>query len=98
MQSMPEAETQKWYYDRKANATSLEQGDLVLSKANAYRGGRKVKDQLEEELYEVECQFAEGIPSDLMKNTWTGTHRSSTKIIFFSSLQQRELISIHLCK
>ena len=47
---------QKWYYDRWANAISLEKGDLVLPKADAYRGKRKwrTSGQWEEELYEVE--------------------------------------------
>ena len=72
MQPISEAERQKWYYDRKANAISLESGDLVLAKANAYRGRRKAKDQWEEEWYEVEHQVAEGIPSYLMWNQQTG--------------------------
>ena len=38
MQSTSEVERQKRYYDRKANAISLEPGELVLAKANAYRG------------------------------------------------------------
>ena len=67
VQSKSEAERQKWHYDRKANAISLEPGDLVLAKAHAY-GGRQVKDWWEEELYKVEHQIAEGIPSYLMKN------------------------------
>ena len=54
MQSMSEAEKQKKKYDRKANAISLETGDLVLAKADAYRGKKKVKDWWEKELYEVE--------------------------------------------
>ena len=54
LQSTSEAERQKWHYDRKANAISLEPGDLILAKANAYRWIRKVKDQWEEEPYEVE--------------------------------------------
>ena len=70
--SMSEAERQKWYYNRKANAISLEPGDLVLAKANAYKGRRKVKNQWEEEPYEVECQVAEGILSYLMMNQQTG--------------------------
>ena len=44
VQSTSESERQKWYYDRKANAISLETGDLVLAKADAYRGKRQVKD------------------------------------------------------
>ena len=72
VQSLLEVERQKWPYDRKAKAISLEPGDLVLAKANAYRGRRKVKDQWEEEPYEVKCKVAEGIPSYLMRNQWTG--------------------------
>ena len=41
VQSTSEVERQKWHYDRKANAISLEPGDLVLAKANAYGGGGK---------------------------------------------------------
>ena len=44
-QSTAEAKRQKWYYDRKANAILLEPGDLVLAKADAYKGKRKVKNQ-----------------------------------------------------
>ena len=72
MQSTSEAERQKCYCDRKANAISLEPGDLVLAKADAYRGRRKVKDQWEEEPYKVEHQVVEGIPSYIVKNQWTG--------------------------
>ena len=62
-QSMPEAERQKWYYERKANTISLETGNLVLAKADTYRRKRKVKDWWEEELYEVEHQVAESLPT-----------------------------------
>ena len=41
VQSTSEAERQKWYYKRKANAISLEPGNLVLAKTNTYRGRRK---------------------------------------------------------
>ena len=43
-QSTSEAERQKQCYDRKDNALSLEPGDLVLAKANAYKGKRNMKD------------------------------------------------------
>ena len=61
-QSTSEAERQRWYYDHKANAISLEPGSLVLAKPDTYNGRRK------EEPYEVECRIAEGIPSYLIKN------------------------------
>ena len=38
MQSTSEVERQKQHYDRKAIAISLQLGDLVLAKANTYRG------------------------------------------------------------
>ena len=72
VQSTSEAERQKQYYHRKANAISMEPGDLVLAKANAYKGKRKMKDWWEEEPYELECQVAEGVPSYLMKNQQIG--------------------------
>ena len=72
MQSTSEVERQKQYYNRKANAISLEPGDLVLAKADAYTGRKKLKDQWEEELYKVKHQVAEGISSYLMRNQQTG--------------------------
>ena len=71
-QSTAGAMTQKQYNNRKANAILLEPGDLVIAKADAYKGKRIVKDWWEEELYEVVCQFTEGVPSYLMKNEHTG--------------------------
>ena len=71
-QSASEAERQRWQYDCKANAISQEPGYLVLAKADTYKGRKKVKDWWEEEQYKVECQIAEGIPSNLMINQQTG--------------------------
>ena len=41
MWSISEGERQKWHYERKAIAISLEPGDLVLAKADMYGGGGK---------------------------------------------------------
>ena len=49
----------------------LEPGNLVLAKVDAYKERKKVKDQWEEEPYEVEQRTAEGIPLYLMNNQWT---------------------------
>ena len=64
--STAEAKRKKQFYDRKANAILLEPYDLVLAKANAYKGKRKVKDWWEKETYKVVCQVSEDIPSYLM--------------------------------
>ena len=71
-QSTSEAERQRQHYDHKANAISLEPGDLVLAKADVYMGWRKVKDHWEKEPYKVVWQTAEGLPSYLMENKQTG--------------------------
>ena len=71
-QSTAEAKRQKQCYDRKANAILLEPDNLVLAKADTYKGKRKVKEWWEEDPYEVACQVTEGVPSYLVKNEWTG--------------------------
>ena len=84
MQTTSEAEKQKQYYDRKANAISLEPDNLVLAKSNAYKGKRDMKDQWEEELYEVECQVAEVTPFFLMKTSGWDVYKFYTETDFFS--------------
>ena len=39
-QSRAEAQRQKWYYDQKIGAMDLKPGDLVLMKADAFKGKR----------------------------------------------------------
>ena len=48
-----EACRQKQYYDRKVGAVNLKPGDLVLVKADAWKGKRKIKDRWDEETWEV---------------------------------------------
>ena len=43
-QSTTEACRQKWYYDRKIGTVNLKPGNLVLVKADAWKGKRKIKD------------------------------------------------------
>ena len=52
-QSMAEAQWQKWYCDWKIGAMELEPGDLVLVKADAFKGKRKIKDRWEDKACEV---------------------------------------------
>ena len=52
-QSMVEAQQQKWYYDQKVGAVDLKPGDLVLVKADAFKGKRKIRDRWEDEACEV---------------------------------------------
>ena len=67
-QSMAEAHQQKWYYDRKIGAVNLKPGDLILVKADAFKGKRKIKDRWEEETWEVMCQIVTDIPSYKVTN------------------------------
>ena len=48
-----EACQQKWYYNKKVGAVNLKPGDLVLVKADAWKGKRKIKDRWDEETWEV---------------------------------------------
>ena len=50
---MVEACRQKRYYNRKIGAVNLKPGDLILVKADAFKGKRKIKDRWEEETWEV---------------------------------------------
>ena len=67
-QSMAEACRQKWYYDRKIGAVNLKPGNLVLVKADAFKGRRKIKDRWEEDTWEVVCQIMTDIPSYIVTN------------------------------
>ena len=49
-QSMAEECQQNQYYDRKIGAVNLKPGDLVLVKADAFKGKRKIKDRWEEDI------------------------------------------------
>ena len=67
-QSTMEACQQKWYYDRKIGAVNLKPGDLVLVKADAWKGKRKIKNRWEEETWEVVHQTAADVPSYKVTN------------------------------
>ena len=62
-QSTMEACQQKQYYDRKIGAVNLRPGNLVLVKADAWKGKRKIKDRWEEETWEVVHQITADVPS-----------------------------------
>ena len=47
-QPMAEAQRQKQYYDWKIDAIGLKSGDLILVKADAFQGKRKIKDKWED--------------------------------------------------
>ena len=73
-QSTAEACQQKWHYDRKVGAVNLKPGNLVLVKADAWKGKRKIKDRWDEETWKVIRQIAADVPSyEVMKPTWMVT-------------------------
>ena len=53
----------RWYYDRKIGAMNLKPGNLVLEKADAWKGKRKIKDRWDEETWEVSQQIVADVPS-----------------------------------
>ena len=97
-QSTSEAERQGWYYEHKANAISLEPGDLVMAKANAYKGRRKVKDLVGGGTIQSgmqDCWRHHFLPH--VQNQWTRhAHESSTGIDFFSLAPQWELLYVQV--
>ena len=58
----------EWYYDRKIGTMNLKPGDLVLVKADAWKGKRKIKDRWDEETWEVSRQIAADVPSYKVMN------------------------------
>ena len=62
-QSTAEACQQKWYYYRKVGAVDLKPGNLVLVKADAWKGKRKIKDWWDEETWEVSWQITADVPT-----------------------------------
>ena len=67
-QSTVETCKQKWYYDRKIGIVNLKPGNLVLVKADAWKGKRKIRDRWEEETWEVVHQIVADIPSYKVTN------------------------------
>ena len=67
-QSNSEADRQKCNYDKAMSTVQLMPGDIVLKKANAFQGKRKVKDRWSEVEYEVICQVTNGVPSYKIKD------------------------------
>ena len=54
---------QKCYYNCKIGTMNLKPGNLVLVKAYAFKGKRKIRDRWEEETCEVVCQIGTDVPS-----------------------------------
>ena len=63
-----EACQQKCYYDRKVGTVNLKPGNLVLVKADAWKGKRKIKDRWDEETWEVSQEVMTGVPSYKVMN------------------------------
>ena len=51
VQLTTEAHRQKRYYDRKVGTVNLKPGNLVLVKADTWKGKRKIKDTWDEETW-----------------------------------------------
>ena len=62
-QSNCKADQQKQYYDRATSTMQLMPGDVMLMKADAFQGKRKVKDQWSKVEYMVVCQVTDDMPA-----------------------------------
>ena len=60
---MAEAQWQKWYYNWKIGTVDLKPVDLVLVKADAFQGKRKIKDRWEDKPHKVVHQITTDVPS-----------------------------------
>ena len=78
-QSTMEACWQKWYYDRKIGTMNLKPGNLVLVKADAWKGKRKIKDRWDEETWEGHNKLLLMCPP-MKWQTNTDGHKSSTEM------------------
>ena len=58
-----EAQWQKQYYDQKISTMDLKPGNLVLAKADAFKGKGKIRDRWEDEACEVVHQIVTDVPS-----------------------------------
>ena len=63
IQSMAEAQRQKKYYDLKTGNMDLKPGNLVLVKADAFQGKRKIKDRWKDKPHEVVHQITTDVHS-----------------------------------
>ena len=91
-QSTAEAHRQKWYYDRKIGAVNLKPSDLVLVKADAWKGKRKIKDRWEEETWEVVHQIVADVPSFKVMN-----QHGRSQVLHQNQLLIASEIGIPLC-
>ena len=61
-QSMAEAQRQKQYYNQKIGTVGLKPGNLILVKADAFQGKRKIKNRWEDKPHKVVCQIMTTFP------------------------------------
>ena len=67
-QSMAEAQRQKWCYDWKIHAIGLKPGNLILVKADAFQGKRKIMDRWDDKPHEAVHQIMTDVPSYEVKD------------------------------
>ena len=95
-QSNSEADRQKCNYDKSISTVQLIPGYIVLKKADAFQGKRKVKDHWSEVEYEVVCQVANGAPSYEIKDSSSNLKVTHHNQLFLLATPQGE--ATPLCK
>ena len=77
-QSTAEAHWPNWYYDRKIGTVNLKPGNLVLVKADAFKGKSKIKDRWEERIHGRWCIRSQQTSPLTKWGTNMAGHASST--------------------
>ena len=93
-----QAQSNRSDYDRKANAFSLKTGDLVLAKADAYKGRGKWRTSGRKDCMKWDTRLLMASLCTSWKTSRWDAHESSTKTDFFSLLLERRLPFVWLCK
>ena len=95
-QSNSEADRQKCNYDKSTSTVLLMLGDIVLKKADAFQGKRKVKNHWSEVEYKVICQVANGVPSYEIKDSISNVKVAHHNRLFLLATPQGD--ATPLCK
>ena len=89
---------QKQYYYWKIGAIGLKPGDLVLVKADAFQGKRKIKDRWEDKPHEMVHQIVTDIPSYEVKDQHRHSHILYHNWLLLITSEARIPLCVDVCQ